>query len=77
MTKRTIFWDVTPFSPVDVHRSFGGTCCLHLQGSKVSQTRNWKDGKQSEPSNSACRLRLLTFLFGLFFDLEDGGSVFI
>jgi hypothetical protein len=27
----TVFCDVTPNSPV-VHRRFGGTCCLHLQG---------------------------------------------
>jgi hypothetical protein len=30
--KRTIFWDITPCSPLSVHRRFGGTCRLHLQG---------------------------------------------
>jgi hypothetical protein len=26
--KRTIFWDVTPYSPIKVHRSVGGTYCF-------------------------------------------------
>jgi hypothetical protein len=30
----TIFWDITPCSPLRVSRSFGGTCSLHLQGQK-------------------------------------------
>jgi hypothetical protein len=33
----TIFCDVTPWSPVEVHQRFGGTNCLHLQGCRVSQ----------------------------------------
>jgi hypothetical protein len=44
--KRTIFWDVTLCSPVDVHQRFGGTYCLHLQGQKVSTARSrwWAEG---------------------------------
>jgi hypothetical protein len=30
--KSTIFWDITPCSPLKVNRRFGGTCRLHLQG---------------------------------------------
>jgi hypothetical protein len=30
--KGTVFWDITPFSPLKVNRQFGGTCGLHLQG---------------------------------------------
>jgi hypothetical protein len=29
--KNTVFWDVTPCSPVEVHQRFGGIYCLHLQ----------------------------------------------
>jgi hypothetical protein len=29
--KNTIFWDITPSSPLSVNRRFGGTYCLHLQ----------------------------------------------
>jgi hypothetical protein len=36
-TKRTIFWDMTRSSPVEVHQGFGGTYCLHSQG-QISQT---------------------------------------
>lgn len=35
--KSTIFWDATPCSSIDVHRRFGGTPCLHLQGERVCQ----------------------------------------
>jgi hypothetical protein len=30
--KNSIFWDVTPCSPLKVSRRFGGTYHLHLQG---------------------------------------------
>jgi hypothetical protein len=33
----TIFWDVMPCSPVEVHWNFGGTYYLHLQGRSVNQ----------------------------------------
>jgi hypothetical protein len=32
VTKATIFWDITPCSPLKVNRRFGGTYRLHLQG---------------------------------------------
>jgi hypothetical protein len=32
--KSTIFWDITPCSPLSVNRRFGGTYCLHLQDRK-------------------------------------------
>jgi hypothetical protein len=40
VVKSIILWDTTPCSLVNVNRLFGGTCRLHLQGWKVSQTRN-------------------------------------
>jgi hypothetical protein len=30
--KSTVFWDVTPYSPLEVNRCFGGTYHLHFQG---------------------------------------------
>jgi hypothetical protein len=38
----SIFWDITPCSPLKVNRRFGGTCRLHLQG-WISQARNHRD----------------------------------
>jgi hypothetical protein len=35
--KNTAFWNVTPCSPIDVHRRFEGIYCLYLQGKRVSQ----------------------------------------
>jgi hypothetical protein len=32
--KSTIFWDITPRTPLSVNRLFGGTYRLHLQGRK-------------------------------------------
>jgi hypothetical protein len=42
----TIFWDMTPCSPLNVNRYFGGTHRLHLQGRKnVSSTRNQRENR--------------------------------
>jgi hypothetical protein len=30
--KSTAFWDISTFNPIELHRRFGGTYCLHLQG---------------------------------------------
>jgi hypothetical protein len=36
----TIYWDITPCSPLSVNRRFGGTYCLHLHGRKNKFSRN-------------------------------------
>jgi hypothetical protein len=41
----TIFWDITPCSPLKVNRCSGGICDLHLQGKRINQARN-----QHEPN---------------------------
>jgi hypothetical protein len=38
--KSSVFWDITPCSPLSVNRRFGGSYRLHLQGRKISQARN-------------------------------------
>jgi hypothetical protein len=38
--KSIIFWYVTPCSPVEVHRRFGGPYYVHLQNRRVNQARN-------------------------------------
>jgi hypothetical protein len=54
--KSTIFWDITPRSPLIVNRRFGGTYCLHLQGRK------------NKPSKKpACHLLSHWFLAQLIF----------
>jgi hypothetical protein len=69
--KSTIFWDITPCSPLSVNRRFGGTYRLHLQGRKnISPARNQHESK--------CHLLTRWFLLSLyFFDPEDGGDLFL
>jgi hypothetical protein len=43
--KSTIFWNITPCSPLRVNRRFGGTHRLHLQGRKISQARNQRESR--------------------------------
>jgi hypothetical protein len=47
--KSSVFWDITPCSPLKVNRRFGGTYGLHIQGPKLSQARNQREAgsKQS------------------------------
>jgi hypothetical protein len=37
ITKSCIFWNITPCSPLKVSRRFGGSCCHHLLGRRISQ----------------------------------------
>jgi hypothetical protein len=37
--KSTIFWGITPYSPLSVNRHFGGTYRLHLHGRKNKLSR--------------------------------------
>jgi hypothetical protein len=43
MKKSSIFWDITPCSPLRVNRRFRGICRLHLQGRwKIKQETSMK-----------------------------------
>jgi hypothetical protein len=41
----SIFWDVTPCSPLKINRSFEGTCGLPLQGRRINQARNQRGSR--------------------------------
>jgi hypothetical protein len=58
--KSSLFWDITPFSPLKVNRRSGETRRLHLQGRRISQarTRIKAGGKESL---AVLPKRLLTF----------------
>jgi hypothetical protein len=47
-SKSSIFWDLTPCSPLNVNRHFGGICRLHLKGRRMSQERNQRDALYTE-----------------------------
>jgi hypothetical protein len=38
--KNSVFWNITPCSPLKVNRRFGGTCRLSIQCLKIIQARN-------------------------------------
>jgi hypothetical protein len=41
--KNSVFWDITPCSPLKVNRRFGGTCHLHLQCQRISQANKQRE----------------------------------
>jgi hypothetical protein len=67
--KNTVFWNVMPCIPVQVHLHFRGTNCLHLQGRRISQASNQKEAGGST--------YLVLFASCLAFDLEHGGSILL
>jgi hypothetical protein len=56
------FWDVTPYSLVEVYRHFGVTYRLLLHGRRVSQ---------------ATGMTVSSCLLGLHVDRENGGNAFL
>jgi hypothetical protein len=40
--KSTIFWNITPCSPLKVNRRYIGTYRLHLQGRKIIRASRWR-----------------------------------
>jgi hypothetical protein len=57
--KSSVFWDITPRSPLKVNRRFGGAYRPYLQGQRISQARNQRDAVSK---HSDCYLRRrLTF----------------
>jgi hypothetical protein len=61
----TVSWVIALCSPLKVNRRFGEKCHLHLQRRNINQQK------------SACYLHNVDFFFGLFFDTEDAGELFL
>jgi hypothetical protein len=61
----SVFWDMIESSSLKVNQYFEGTCCLRLQGRRISQIRNQHESGSKH-----------SFL-GIFIDLEDGGEMFL
>jgi hypothetical protein len=68
----SIFLTITPCSPVKGDRYFLETCCLHLQGRRLSQPLN-----SMNQTGSACCLLHAGFLLGLLFDPENRDDMFL
>jgi hypothetical protein len=50
LLKSSGFWDITSCSPLKANRCFGGTCCLHLQGQRISQRINQNEAGSKQSS---------------------------
>jgi hypothetical protein len=75
--KSSTFWDITPCSPLKVNSLFGGTCQLHLQDRRLSEARNPRENRWLRSAALLATCFHFGFLFGLFFDPEDGGDMFL
>jgi hypothetical protein len=67
----TIFWDITSCSRLKVNRPFGRICRLYLQSLRISRARNQRRNNHCLP------LAFTLISVGLFFDLENGGDMFL
>jgi hypothetical protein len=65
--KSSIFWDITPCSPMKAYRSFGGIYHVSFSGLK---------SKQNKRSSTPFLFRV-GFLIALLFNPEDGGDMFL
>jgi hypothetical protein len=66
-SKRNIFWDIMPCSPLRVNRRFEETYHLHLQCQRINRARN-------HPENM---WQVELCLFPLFFHPEQKGNMFL
>jgi hypothetical protein len=58
--KSTIFWDITPCSPLKVSRRYGGTYRLHHRGRRISGAGNsrWQANPTDVPISSSVIMKL-------------------
>jgi hypothetical protein len=65
-TKNSVFWEITPCSPLKVNQHLGRTCRLHLQGRRLSKARNWHEASRMKikrfVANSAIFFTLVSYL---------------
>jgi hypothetical protein len=71
--KTTIFWDMTPCSPLKINRRFGGAYRLHLQVRRISRARNQRESRYAVLATCFH----VGFFIDLFFVREDGGDMFL
>jgi hypothetical protein len=60
--RNSVFWDITPYSPVKVNWHFRVTYCLQLQGWRVSQARNQQEWGSKQSSTLCWFLAWLIFI---------------
>jgi hypothetical protein len=68
ITKRIIFCDVKPYSPIEIHQGFAKICCLQLQSPRYARQATGKKEAESSAPNFGPTLTIyrLTFLSALW-----------
>jgi hypothetical protein len=62
--KSTIFWDITPCTPMKVNRRFGGKCCIHVQDRRISRARNQREaGRKQSSSETSVDIQRTTWSY--------------
>jgi hypothetical protein len=64
--KSSVFWGITPFSPLNINS------CLQEHVASI-----FKAEKYPKQEIFTCHLLHADFLLGLIFDPEDGGAIFL
>jgi hypothetical protein len=64
------FWNITPCNPLKISQRFGKIYRLHLDGINQARSKHYA-------IDFACQLFHTDFLIILFFNIEDGGDVFL
>jgi hypothetical protein len=49
----SVFWDISPCSPLEVSRRFGRICRLHLEIRRISQARNRREATRKQVTYSS------------------------
>jgi hypothetical protein len=61
--KRSIFWDITPCSPLKINRHLRETCLLYLYGLRINQARNQPEaGSKQSLLSQKTELFIITFV---------------
>jgi hypothetical protein len=70
--KSSVFWDIMPCTLLKVNWHFGGTCCLHLQGQRISQASNQQErgSKEQVALLAACFMLVTCLVYSLTLKME-------
>jgi hypothetical protein len=71
--KSTIFFDITPYSPLKVNRRFGGTYRLHLQSRRISRAKNQREIR-CQAELASCSAYSSTMKMEAIFSSETSGD---
>jgi hypothetical protein len=63
--KGSVFWDITPCSPLEANKRFGETWCLHLRDRRVFQASNMTCGINLLPAEAIPPLNNILIFYNM------------